>query len=294
MAGQRRRVRKPPAFLREKGLDTTFKLWYNLDMTNPSPYTPYATPTVPPFALWLDLPFRTRGSTALRAEAKGRGARYCPQALGAYKWWIPWSAVRRDPTTLPWLNTHSMIRGERSEPTFNPNAVLWSDVDTTRCRLWLRVPYADRAAAKGAGARWDASSRKWYYGRDTLTEARFNDAVLRKWADLYAGGLRSTGTVTAVSFWVEDLGGATATPPQTKSERSGAWRLVRDVDGCSEQAVLQMTLSGDTVDICSKSPAHLGVNAWGENTVNHVVGAYTLPEGRAIWGALTRNGWRTA
>jgi len=38
----------------------------------------------------------------------------------------------------------------------------------------------------------------------------------------------------------------------------------------------------------------LGVNAWGENTVNHVVGAYTVPEGRAIWGALTRNGWRTA
>lgn len=264
-------------------------------MTNPSPYTPYATPAVPPFGLWIDLPFRTRGSGTIRAEAKGRGARYLPHALGACKWWMPWSAVRRDPTTLPWLNTHSAIRGERAEPTFNPNAVLWSDVDTTRCRLWLRVPYADRAAAKGAGARWDASSRKWYYGRDTLTEARFNDAVLRKWADLYAGGLLSTGRISAVSFWVEDLGGVSAPPPQSKSERSGTWRLVRDVDGRGrEWAVLHLSVRGGTVSIACESPTHATVNAWNGKTVGDVLGSYTMPEGRAAWDALVGNGWRSA
>lgn len=45
-------------------------------------------------------------------------------------------------------------------------------------RIWLDVPYADRDAAKAAGARWDPAARAWHAG------PRADLAALARWAPL--------------------------------------------------------------------------------------------------------------
>jgi hypothetical protein len=44
-------------------------------------------------------------------------------------------------------------------------------------QLWLDVPYAEKDAAKGAGARWDPSARRWFAPRAGMTG-------LERWAAL--------------------------------------------------------------------------------------------------------------
>jgi hypothetical protein len=47
----------------------------------------------------------------------------------------------------------------------------------TADRFWLDVPYADKDAAKAAGARWDPAARRWYAPRPGV-------AGLERWAGL--------------------------------------------------------------------------------------------------------------
>lgn len=60
-------------------------------------------------------------------------------------------------------------------------------------RLWLDVPYPEKDEAKAAGARWDATARRWYAPRPGI-------AALRRWAaapevpQLLPGEDRSLGT----------------------------------------------------------------------------------------------------
>jgi hypothetical protein len=59
-------------------------------------------------------------------------------------------------------------------------------------RMWLEVPFADKDAAKAAGARWDWAMRAWYAPRTGMTE-------LQRWVgrpplpDLLPGEDRSFG-----------------------------------------------------------------------------------------------------
>lgn len=39
-------------------------------------------------------------------------------------------------------------------------------------RVWLAVPYAEKDAAKAAGARWDPQARRWYAPRPDLPVCR--------------------------------------------------------------------------------------------------------------------------
>ena len=103
--------------------------------------------STPPYGLWINIPFRTKGSTAIRDEAKTRGARFVPAAKGKMKWWLPQSKFTTE--TIAWLNTNQMIHSERSAPVFNANALQFSDINTALpFRLWLVVPFAHKDGVK--------------------------------------------------------------------------------------------------------------------------------------------------
>jgi hypothetical protein len=145
--------------------------------------------STPPYGLWINIPFRTKGSTAIRDEAKTRGARFVPAAKGKMKWWLPRDKFTTE--TIAWLNTNQMIHSERSAPVFNANALQFSDINTALpFRLWLAVPFAHKDGVKNLGAKWCGDSKKWYFnGLGALTvqpfqiQDRFHKSIspLRIW-----------------------------------------------------------------------------------------------------------------
>ena len=120
----------------------------NRSTRSPMTYKPYTlNPSAVPYGLWIDIPFRKKGSTAIRSEAKGRGARFCPASKGTIKWWMPNNRLTAD--TVNWLNQYEMIRGERKAPVFNPNAMTLADINLAHpFRVFLAVPFVDKDVAK--------------------------------------------------------------------------------------------------------------------------------------------------
>jgi phage-related protein (TIGR01555 family) len=58
----------------------------------------------------------------------------------------------------------------------NTSAAVAKKAQAVAGRTYLNVPYADKDAAKAAGAKWDADKRKWYHPGGDLPEG------LKKWA----------------------------------------------------------------------------------------------------------------
>ena len=163
--------------------------------------------STPPYGLWINIPFRTKGSTAIRDEAKTRGARFVPAAKGKMKWWLPQNKFTTE--TIAWLNTNQMIHSERSAPVFNANALQFSDINTALpFRLWLAVPFAHKDGVKNLGAKWCGVSKKWYFDNRTITAGIFTNMLANKWAWCFNGTTVSNpGQISQINFSVEDLGG---------------------------------------------------------------------------------------
>lgn len=242
----------------------------------PKPYTPYTlNPSALPYGLWIDIPFRKRGSTAVRSEAKGRGARFCPAAKGNIKWWMPQTRLTAD--TVNWLNTHEMIRGERKAPVFNPNALKVSDIDLAYpFRVFLAVPFEERNYAKAHGALWSAEDKRWFFNATNLTQQRLDEMLKRQWVFSFHGVLKSdpTHTATGVYFFAEDNSGGIAAPaapaaPFVPTE----WVFFKD--GCF---VMLQTLHDGRISLASDHD-------------NFPPNIYTKDAARSIWNALIAEGW---
>lgn len=242
---------------------------------SPMPYTPYTlNPSALPYGLWIDIPFRKRGSTQIRSEAKGRGARFCPAAKGVIKWWMPKNRLTAD--TVNWLNSHEMIRGERKAPVFNPNAMTVADINLAYpFRVFLAVPFEDKDFAKSAGALWSSEDKRWFFNATNLTQHRFDEMLKKQWVFSFHGVLKSDPTHTAVGvyFFTEDFGGAAApAAPAAAPFKPTVWTLQKD----SNLAIMSTTADGRIVLVCDE----FGLNA-----------THTKDEARQMWNTLIADGW---
>lgn len=248
---------------------------------SPMPYTPYTlNSSAVPYGLWIDIPFRKRGSTQIRSEAKGRGARFCPAAKGAIKWWMPKNRLTAD--TVNWLNSHEMIRGERKAPVFNPNAMKLSDIDLAhRFRLFLAVPFENKDETKAMGALWSAEDKRWFFDATSITQQRFDEMLKRQWVYSFHGVLKSdpTHTATGVYFSTEDLGspaGAAAPKAPAVPHKPQAWTFVKNG--------MFLTMHTTPTDVAE------GIVLTSDDE-NYADGIYTKEKARNIWNALIADGW---
>lgn len=196
------------------GLALDWLIWYNKGMQNSRTYTP--NPSAPlPYGLWLDLPFRTKGSTAIRSKAKALGARFVPNAK-PYQWWLPCRFITQD--SLDWFNSVNAIVGERQAPVFN-TSIKWSDIDHTKTfTVILRMPYDQKDIAKSDGAFWDSYEKAWYFPKKNFTEDLFN-----KYAKMKAISrviYPAYNTPSRLMFFTDDMGAGvtTAATPVAVSE----------------------------------------------------------------------------
>jgi len=243
-------------------------------------YTPYTlNPSALPYGLWIDIPFRTKGSTAIRSEAKGRGARFVPAAKGKIKWWMP--KTRLTAETVDWLNKNEMICGERNAPAFNENALKVADINLAYpFRIYLAVLFADKDIAKGMGAKFSGDDRRWYLDATNLTQSVYDEMLKRQWLYSFHGVLKSdpTNTATGVYFFTEDLGspvGAAAPKAPAAPHKPQAWTFVKNG--------MFLTMHTTTVNG--------GGIALTSDDENYVDGIYTKDEARNIWNALIVDGW---
>lgn len=238
-------------------------------------YTPYNLNTSAlPYGLWIDIPFRTKGSTAIRSEAKGRGARFCPAAKGNIKWWMPKNRLTQD--TVDWLNQHEMIRGERKAPVFNPNALKLTDINLAHpFRLYLAVPFEDKDTAKSMGAKWSADDKRWFFDATNIKQSVFNDVLKREWAYSFHGVLASANSTAAIGiyFFTEDLGGATAVQSVAAPHVPQAWTFVK---------------GGLFLTMHTVADGRIALASDDENYVDNI---YTKDEARVIWNAILTDGW---
>ena len=244
----------------------------------PASYTPYTlNPSALPYGLWIDIPFRTKGSTAIRSEAKGRGARFVPAAKGKIKWWMPKNRLTAD--TVDWLNKNEMICGERKAPVFNSNALKLTDINLAHpFRLYLSVPFADKDIAKSMGAKWSAEDKRWFFDATNINQSLFNDVLKREWAYSFHGVLNSSTTHTGVYFSTEDLGspaGAAAPKAPAVPHNPQAWTFVKN----------GMFLTMHTTAVYG------GGIALTSDDENYADGIYTKEKARNIWNALIADGW---
>jgi hypothetical protein len=237
----------------------------------PKPYTPYTlNQSALPYGLWIDIPFRKRGSTAVRSDAKRRGARFCPAAKGKIKWWMPRSHLSVE--TVNWLNANEMIRGERKAPAFDPNALKVSDIDLSHpFRIYLHVPFADKDTAKAQGALWSADERKWYFNATNLTPQRFDEMLKREWVFSFHGHIKGVSGITCRYFRAEDNGSDApdAPPPFVSTE----WVFFKDGGFVTMQTLHdgRIALASDHDDFHSA--------------------IYTKDAARSIWNVLIAEGW---
>jgi len=238
-------------------------------------YTPFTlNPSALPYGLWIDIPFRTKGSTAVRSEAKGRGARFVPAAKGTIKWWMPKNRLTQD--TVDWLNKHEMIRGERKAPVFNPNALKLTDINLAYpFRLYLSVPFADKDTAKSMGAKWSAEDKRWFFDATNIKQSVFNDVLKREWAYSFHGVLANANSTAAIGvyFSTEDLGGATAVQSVAAPHTPQAWTFVKN---------------GFFLTMHTTADGNIVLTSDDENYCDNT---YTKNEAREIWNALIADGW---
>jgi hypothetical protein len=239
-------------------------------------YTPYTlNPSAVPYGLWIDIPFRKKGSTAIRSEAKGRGARFCPASKGTIKWWMPNNRLTAD--TVNWLNQYEMIRGERKAPVFNPNAMTVADINLAYpFRVYLAVPFTDKDFAKSAGALWSSEDKRWYYNATNLTQHRFDEMLKKQWVFSFHGVLKSDPTHTAVGvyFFKEDFGGAAApAAPAAAPFKPTVWTFVKN-----GLIITMQTTADGRIALVSEDQSYAD-------------DIYTKDEARSTWNALLSDGW---
>ena len=241
-------------------------------------YTPFTlSPSAQCYGVWIDIPFRKRGSTAIRSEAKGRGARFCPAAKGNIKWWMPQNRLTAD--TVQWLNKNEMIVGERKAPVFNPNAMTVADINLAYpFRVYLAVPFEDKDHAKAMGALWSGDDKRWYFNAANLTQHRFDEAVKKQWVYSFHGVLKSdtTHTATGVYFFSEDLGSAAAVKSVHAPFVPQAWTFVKN---------------GLFITMNTMADGRIALASDDESYVDDV---YTKDAARQTWNALLADGWTLA
>jgi putative DNA primase/helicase len=110
----------------------------------------------------IDVPFTEK------EEAKALGAKWDRKAQS---WYVPTGA---DPGRFAKWKGGESIPGE---PVLNAPGEAGSRTEaaSAQARTYLAVPYADRAAAKAAGALWDRLAKSWYAGENA------DRSLLTKW-----------------------------------------------------------------------------------------------------------------
>jgi hypothetical protein len=236
-------------------------------------YTPYTlNSSALPYGLWIDIPFRKKGSMAIRSEAKGRGARFVPAAKGNIKWWMPKNRLTQD--TVDWLNKNEMICGERNAPAFNANALKLTDINLAYpFRLYLSVPFADKDIAKSMGAKWSADDKRWYFDATNIKQSLFGDVLKREWAYSFHGVLNGSTVATGVYFSTEDLGGGVAAPAPAAPYTPQGWTFVKN---------------GLYITMHTTADGNIVLTSDDENYIDNT---YTKDEARQTWNALIADGW---
>lgn len=233
--------------------------------------------STPPYGLWINIPFRTKGSTAIRDEAKTRGARFVPAAKGKMKWWLPRDKFTTE--TIAWLNTNQMIHSERSAPVFNANALQFSDINTALpFRLWLVVPFAHKDGVKNLGAKWCGDSKKWYFDNRTITAGIFTNMLANKWAWCFNGTTVSNpGQISQINFSVEDLGGKPNAPATSTV-----------VTPTTAPQLWSFEKNGEIIIMFTTADGRVNIKSSDETYVSNI---YTKEEARTCWNCIVADGW---
>ncbi len=241
--------------------------------------------STPPYGLWINIPFRTKGSTAIRDEAKTRGARFVPAAKGKMKWWLPQNKFTTE--TIAWLNTNQMIHGERSAPVFNANALQFSDINTALpFRLWLVVPFAHKDGVKNLGAKWSGDLKKWYFDNRTLTPGIFTNMLANKWAWCFSGTTVSNpGQISEINFSVEDLD-SKRTAPLTRTVVQPTAAPAADVP--FRMQLWSFEKNDHLIVMCTTADGRVNIKSSDETYVSNI---YTKEEARTCWNCIVADGW---
>ena len=247
-------------------------------MSKASTYNIYTlNASTPPYGLWINIPFRTKGSTAIRDEAKTRGARFVPAAKGKMKWWLPRDKFTTE--TIAWLNTNQMIHSERSAPVFNANALQFSDINTALpFRLWLAVPFAHKDGVKNLGAKWCGDSKKWYFDNRTITAGIFTNMLANQWAWCFNGTTVSNpGQISQINFSVEDLGGKPNAPT-----------ISTGVTPTTAPQLWSFEKNGEIIIMFTTADGRVNIKSSDETYVSNI---YTKEEARTCWNCIVADGW---
>ena len=233
--------------------------------------------STPPYGLWINIPFRTKGSTAIRDEAKTRGARFVPAAKGKMKWWLPQNKFTTE--TIAWLNTNQMIHSERLAPVFDANALQFSDINTALpFRLWLAVPFAHKDGVKNLGAKWCGDSKKWYFDNRTITPGIFTNMLANKWAWCFNGTTVSNpGQISQINFSVEDLD-SKRTAPLTRTV----------VNTTAAPQLWSFEKNGEIIIMFTTADGRVNIKSSDETYVSNI---YTKEEARTCWNCIVADGW---
>jgi hypothetical protein len=255
----------------------------NRSTRSPMTYKPYTlNASTPPYGLWINIPFRTKGSTAIRDEAKTRGARFVPAAKGKMKWWLPQNKFTTE--TIAWLNTNQMIHGERLAPVFNANALQFSDINTALpFRLWLVVPFAHKDGVKNLGAKWSGDLKKWYFDNCTLTPGIFTNMLANKWAWCFNGTTVSNpGQISEINFSAEDLGEAYPSLNLRKPTAAPA------ADVPFQMQLWSFEKNDHLIVMCTTADGRVNIKSSDETYVSNI---YTKEEARTCWNCIVADGW---
>jgi hypothetical protein len=242
-----------------------------------------------PYGLWLDIPFRTKGATALRSEAKSRGARFLPNGKN-WNWWLPQNRITQD--SVNWFNKHGMISGERKAPVFNPNAMKIADISLSHpFRIFLSVPFADRDVAKTAGALWDGMDKRWYFNATNLTQQRFDEMLKREWVYSFHGVLacNTSNTPVGIYFSKEDMGESSVQPApapvSTPSETTQYYQYTLVKTDSSGKNMLR------TVFCHFQNKGKMWVQMYTNDTPIGEKMEHTVDQARSLWDQLISIGY---
>lgn len=130
----------------------------------------------------LDVPFGKRGCTEIRQWAKCIGARW----NASHKEWRI-TASRVDADRLRIINGLRLYLNHTTKAAPKFLARIGND----QCLVILSVPFEEKDTAKADGARWDTSTRKWYFPmKPNLGLAAFGQKIAKYeakgWVDIAA------------------------------------------------------------------------------------------------------------
>jgi hypothetical protein len=130
----------------------------------------------------LDVPFGKRGSTEVRQWAKRIGARW----QNSHKEWRI-TASRIDSDRLSVINSLRLYLNHTTKAA----PLFLARIGSPSCWVFLSVPFEEKDTAKADGARWDTSTRKWYFPmKGNLGSASFSQTIAKYeakgWVDIAA------------------------------------------------------------------------------------------------------------